>query len=86
MNMIFALLGLIPGIQVVFRFGVELTERDFMELTPGQYDANQLRFVQDCLGDRGKRSCPLANALSAPYDKGGDEAETRFFSHEEPQH
>ena len=39
MNMLFALFGLIPGIQVVYRFGVELTERDFMELTPEQYAA-----------------------------------------------
>jgi hypothetical protein len=37
--MLFALFGLIPGIQVVYRFGCELTERDFMELTPEQYDA-----------------------------------------------
>ena len=29
MNMLFALFGLIPGIQVVYRFGVELSERDF---------------------------------------------------------
>ncbi len=39
MNMLFALFGLMPGIQVVCRFGVELTERDSMELTPEQYDA-----------------------------------------------
>ena len=39
MNILFALFGLIPGIQVVYRFGIELTERDFMELTPEQYAA-----------------------------------------------
>ena len=39
MNMLFALFGLIPGIQVVYRFGVELSDRDFTELTPEQYAA-----------------------------------------------
>jgi len=39
MNLFTALFGFAPGIRIVYRFGVELTERDFIELTPEQYDA-----------------------------------------------
>ena len=39
MNKLLAIFALIPGIQLVFRCGVELTEDDFIELTPEQYDA-----------------------------------------------
>ena len=39
MSKLLAVFGLIPAIQVVYRFGVELTECDFMELTPEQYEA-----------------------------------------------
>ncbi len=34
-----AMMHLIPAIRIVFRFGTELTERDFQELTPEQYAA-----------------------------------------------
>ncbi len=39
MNRLLAMFALIPGIQLVYRCGVELTEDDFIELTPEQYDA-----------------------------------------------
>jgi len=39
MNPLLAFFDLVRGIRVVYRFAVELTERDFLELTPEQYEA-----------------------------------------------